>query len=191
MCWNPEVSLATFLFSFSLASYAYYKKKLSFVTFIYFSSFISMQLIEFFLWLNLHEPDINYLFSCIGFFIILFLPFISLMRLKDEKIKRNILLIYFVFLSYSLYFYSYLTQMKTVVGMNNHLEWKWISYPIYLILIWFLFLIFYDIYEKRIISFLIISFPFTLSLISYLITNTWGTMWCWFANIYSMLVLLF
>jgi hypothetical protein len=191
MCWNPEVSLATFVFSSCLALYAYHIKKISFMTLLFFGSFISIQLVEFFLWIYLHEPILNYVFSCVGFFIILFLPFISLMRLKDEKLKQNMILIYFVFLSYSLYFYSYLTQMKTVVGMNKHLEWKWISYPIHLILIWFLFLIFHHIYEKQIVSFFIISIPFTLSLISYLMTNTWGTMWCWFANIYSLLILLF
>ena len=209
MCWNPEVSLFTFLFSTCLASYAYSKKKISFIILLFFYSFSLIQLVEFFLWLNLDkpkftsktcklgllyrlsaykEPNINYLFSCIGFFIILSQPFISLLRLKDEKLKKNMILLYLIFCIYGIYFYP--TEMKTIVGQNKHLEWKWLKYPLHIILIWFLFFTFYDIYENKILSFIIIFIPFLISLITYKMTNTWGSMWCWFSNIYSLLLLL-
>lgn len=55
MCWNQKVSLNTFLFSLFAASFAYFNNVLNFYTYLYFISFISMQLVEYFAWGNLNN----------------------------------------------------------------------------------------------------------------------------------------
>ena len=68
MCWNQYVSINTFIFSIFVLiliafnnKYSPYKVKEfdSIFVYIFFISFISMQLIEFFIWRNLEDKKLN------------------------------------------------------------------------------------------------------------------------------------
>ena len=71
MCWNKDISLNTFLFSsFILVliiynnTYTQYKiNELDNIwMYLFFASFIFMQLIEYFIWRNINDPVYNNLF---------------------------------------------------------------------------------------------------------------------------------
>ena len=97
MCWNQHVSLNTFIFSLFvllLIAYnnAYTQYKMpefnNIYVYLFFLSFISIQLIEFFIWRNINDKSLNQFFSIAGMLLVTVQPIISLMMLKDETIKK-------------------------------------------------------------------------------------------------------
>ena len=111
MCWNQYVSLNTFMFSiFVLLLIAYNNKYTQYKTplfnnkfvYFFFLSFITMQLIEFFIWRNIDNKKLNNLFSTLGALLLLIQPIASLLMLKDESLKYKLITLYspiFVFKS--------------------------------------------------------------------------------------------
>jgi hypothetical protein len=106
MCWNENVSLNTFLFSsfvllliFYNNTYTQYKIKHfnSAWDYFFFISFISMQLIEFFIWRNINNTFYNHIFSTMAALLIFIQPVISLMLLPDISLRNNLLVTYSVF----------------------------------------------------------------------------------------------
>ena len=100
MCWNEHVSLNTFIFSiFVLLLIAYNNKYTQYkiemfnnkFVYIFFASFITMQLIEFFLWRNLNNPRLNNLFSIMGSLLLIIQPIASLLILKDDNLKYKLI----------------------------------------------------------------------------------------------------
>ena len=101
MCWNQNVSLNTFIFSMFVLlliaynnTYTQYKTPIFNNKFVYFFfiSFITMQLIEFFLWRNIDNKKINNLLSMIGALLLLIQPIASLLMLKDDSLKYKLIL---------------------------------------------------------------------------------------------------
>ena len=99
MCWNEDVSLNTFLFSgFVLLlivynnTYTKYKiKELNSIwVYLFFMSFIFMQLIEYFIWKNI-KTKYNHLFTVCALLILCFQPIASLMLLTNKPC-RNVML---------------------------------------------------------------------------------------------------
>ena len=122
MCWNQHVSLNTFIFSLFvllLIAYnnAYTQYKMpefnNIYVYLFFLSFISIQLIEFFIWRNINDKSLNQFFSIAGMLLVTVQPIISLMMLKDETIKYILIIVYTVF---STLFVSY----KII---NNYIIW--------------------------------------------------------------------
>ena len=84
MCWNPEVSLSTYLFAiFPLAILTFYYGKIPIYLFLALNSYISIQLIEFFLWTNLNDPAKNAFFSAIGLFAIILQPLFFILSIEN------------------------------------------------------------------------------------------------------------
>ncbi len=205
MCWNPDVSITTFLFSCFTLIFIYvtstltkYKHSLFKNKWMYLFLFAlaSMQLVEFFLWRNLNNPY-NKIFSIIGSGVLVFQQ-LCLMLMIPNPFKQYMLLLYGVWLlCYWIYKLLYSpVHFHTSIGKNGHLSWQWINYTGYeqvFLLVWLLFYI---------IPVLLISNP-TLSLFtfSYLVVSlyyykdkTFGTMWCWGTNLlllYFILDILF
>ena len=58
MCWNETVSLNTFLFSFFAINFAYFNNVINGYEYLFYYSFISMQLLEYFAWKHLNNKKI-------------------------------------------------------------------------------------------------------------------------------------
>ena len=200
MCWNPEVSLSTYLFAiFPLAILTFYYGKIPIYLFLALNSYISIQLIEFFLWTNLNDPAKNAFFSAIGLFAIILQPLFFILSIENgipnSIIPLTVLICYV--LSVILYFsYNYnKIEFRTVVAKNGHLEWKWLDVPLYNALLWVAFLAFRPLYFllknptkyfSELIHVIFILGGFGISYAAFREAKTWGTMWCWFANAISI-----
>ena len=192
MCWSPEVSISTFMFSMFCILLAYYYDVIDFFNLLLLSSFISMQLVEFFLWIYLDNPIMNRVFSMIGFVLVFLVPFFSIVSIPETyKYKYLILLVYIIYvvglvLSTNIIF-------KTVVATNKHLEWKWLDVSLPIVLLYALFLssrYFYYLdndYSKM--GLVTLWGLLAISYFSYVKYNTWASMWCWMANIMAYVYL--
>ena len=186
MCWNSEVSLNTFLFSFSVLILIYInrngKYKLehfhSKYVYLFFFSVIIMQLLEYFLWKNLDNKKMNRLLSIIGLIIVLSQPFFSILALEDNKNKNIYLLFYLFFVLYIILFEFKKINFNTGVK-NGHLQWNWLSPNI----IHFIIYIFFLLISVRKFNRTPVILLLLLSLYNYYNDKTWGSMWCFWANI--------
>lgn len=187
MCWNPEVSISTFGISSICILFAYYNNILQFPAYVVFQLFVSMQLVEYFLWTYLHNSNLNYLFSIIGFTIVIMLPFFNILSIEFFKYKYKIIFCYLLFVFYVLV--TEKIEYKTTVAENKHLRWEWLDLPFSLAIIWLFFFTFKNIYYfykgafNEIYKILFCISTFLLSYYSFYKYKTWGSMWCYFANI--------
>lgn len=191
MCWNAEVSLNTFLFSMFVLlliiyNNAYTQYKIHSLNdiwvYLFFASFIFVQLIEYFIWKNIN----NYILSFIKDLLILSQPFFSLMLLPNKYLRNKLLIGYLVYFLIKLYFVFifYLSYKKSPIKISKkkHLEWSkpykfydWLS-----MIIWLFFFLFSFFYKDYWWIFAI--FTLVLSYYNYLHDNSFNSMWCWLAN---------
>lgn len=192
MCWNKEISLNTFLFSLFSASLAYHNKVINFYGLLFLISFISMQLLEYFTWKYLNNKQINILLSKIGLFIIFIQPILSLQIYYSEKDKlliRTLQGIYILFMT-SVLVSSPPIDFSMYREKNGHLAWNWLKFPFFVNVIWIAFQIGIFLYYKDYTIFFINLIIVVLVYYNYHKTNTWGSLWCWVANIISIGLLL-
>jgi len=186
MCWNSKVSLNTFLFSLFGVSFAYFNNNIRIFQFLYFISFISIQLMEYFAWENLHDKKMNELLSKIGLFLIFIqIPFFVLSSSDvDNKLKTIIIGVYLMF---SLFVISYFTiDFSMHKAPNGHLAWNWLEFPTYIILIWLSFIFGLFLYQKQYLKFGLYAIIIFAIYYTYYQTNTWGSLWCWIANLLAL-----
>jgi hypothetical protein len=190
MCWNESVSLNTFLFSMSVLclimynnAYTKYKiKELDNIwVYLFFASFISMQLVEFFIWRNINDKYYNHIFSVAGTILLLSQPFFSLMILSNIKLRNILLAICSLIVPYIIYKLLNI-DIYSEVAKNGHLRWKWINTsPIIYILVVF-FLSFSLFYEKKYVFVFLGLGLLGLSYYNYKMDDTYSSMWCWLLN---------
>ena len=195
MCWNAEISLNTFVFSsFMLVliiyNNSYTQYKLPVVNhlwmYLFFVSFITMQLIEFFIWRNIQNPLYNNIFSICASLLLLIQPVVSLMTLHNNTIKNQMLIIY-LFLAIPFAIYGYTTKhIYSSVTKLGHLQWHFLRNDNFvdklIFLVWLFFLLFSFMYNKDYLGF---GFGFVLLLIivyNFRKDGSIGSMWCWILN---------
>lgn len=190
MCWNEHVSLNTFLFSsFVLLLIIYnnyytkYKIKELHSPWIYlfFASFIFMQLIEFFIWRNINNKLYNNIFSLLGAGLIFIQPVISIMIIQNIRL-RNVLLASYISLAimWALYEISH-KNVYTEISKKGHLKWA----ELHNTFIWFFFFAFSIIYSKNKALWALLIFATITIIISalyYRNDKSVGSMWCWGVN---------
>ena len=194
MCWNQYISLNTFVFStFVLLLIAYNNKYTPYkihelnniFVYIFFMSFIAMQLIEFFIWRNLNDVDMNRKLSILGALLLVIQPMASLLLLKDDFVKKTMLAAYSI-PAISFFVYKVYTQeFNTTVTKSGHLRWNWINLDKNKILglVWFFFLYFSIFSNKQNYEAgLITLFLLVLSYYSYNKEGSYGSLWCWSIN---------
>jgi hypothetical protein len=199
MCWNSEVSLNTFLFSsfvlvLIIYNNAYTKYKIEELNniwiYLFFASFIFMQLIEFFIWRNIDNKFYNKMFSILAILLLLVQPVCSLLIIKNKQIKQILLFIYLLLaLPYSIWKFS-TENIHSIISKSGHLEWIFFKLPP----AWFFFLLFPLFYEKKWVGCIFGVFLLGISAYTYTKDRTIGTMWCWLINsvfIYYAIYLLF
>ena len=192
MCWNEAISLNTFIFSFtSLMLIAYNNEYTKYKipefknrwTYIFFLSFIFMQLIEFFIWKNIKNANYNKLFTTLAILLVTFQPFATIMIIDDKKMKLSLLLLYFIIIVPRTIYLLSTRDIKSTISDKKHLIWtgyRDINIFILLWLVLFLFPLFYEGFNVR-FSFAILTLLFITY--NYLKDGSLGSMWCWIVNI--------
>ena len=190
MCWNASVSLNTYIFGLFASSLAYYNGVTNILGFIFYQSFIIIQLIEYFIWSKTFS---NKLLSQIALFVILCQPIFNIIKIETQsKWIPYLLIAYFIFIIilYTIIIPLNTIQFSSVPSKNGHLSWKWLNVNIYIISIWYLFLSLRWIIDKIYITLIFVTIFLVISIILYKETNTWGSMWCWVSNIISFYFIL-
>jgi hypothetical protein len=186
MCWNASVSLNTYIFGLFASLFSYYNGISNIYLFIFYQSFISMQLIEYFIWTKAFS---NKLLSQIGLFLIICQPIFSIINIKT--LPNTIPYILAAYIIFIVILYTFIVPLNTVIfstvpSKNGHLSWKWLDLNIYIIFIWYAFLSIRWIIDKMYLVLTIITALLIITLVLYKDTNTFGSMWCWTANIISL-----
>lgn len=196
MCWNKEVSLNTFIFSIFVLllimynnAYTQYKiEELNSIwVYLFFMSFIFMQLIEYFIWKNVNNPWYNSMLTILATFLLLVQPIASLM-LINNKTMRNILLKSYLIFIIPLVIYKFsIKKINSVVTPLGHLKWNTvISYDtiidIIYLLIWFFFFLFPLFYEGYNFGLLFGVLTLLIIAYNYYVDGSSGSMWCWIVN---------
>jgi hypothetical protein len=175
MCWSANSSLATWAAAMTLAGATYgYDPKL----WIFACVFTQMQLIEYFLWKNLHVPRLNTSWSQAGLLVILLEPVAAIYMIENIELRNKMLM------GYAVYVAALLTTQKfdfrTVVGGNGHLEWKWV--PSYTLLVpWIIFFASPLLIAGYYKSFAVAITTLLMSIFFYRKYGTVSSMWCWIA----------
>ena len=191
MCWNAEVSLQTFLFGFVSFFIAYFFH-FPFQKLVFFLSFTSIQLLEYFLWTFLKNSKYNKLFSIIGYILITLIPFVSLYLITDIPLRNKLMILYVLYFSfYTIYKYPKL-DFKTTIGENHHLLYNFIPQDgVFYYSIWMIFFFLGVILSKDIV---IILFAFVTIIFSVYYQNkdrTFSSYWCYSANFLWIYVYIF
>lgn len=203
MCWNEEVSLNTFLFSsfvllLILYNNTYTQYKITYLNnlwiYLFFMSFIAMQLVEFFIWRNINNKFYNHIFSTMAAMLLFIQPLVSLMMLSNISLRNNLILVYSVlFLPY--FIYKFITNnMKSRISNKGHLEWLFFDTNMLLFAGWMFFFLISFIYTQNLYGLLFGVIVFFISCYNYYKDETLGSMWCWGVNlimIYFAFYLLF
>ena len=191
MCWNEHVSLNTFLFSsfvllLILYNNTYTQYKITDFNdvwhYIFYISFISMQLIEFFIWRNIDNKFYNHIFSTMAAVLIFIQPIISLMLLPNISLRNNLLSAYSVlFIPY--FIYKFITNnMKSEISNRGHLVWLFFDTNMLLFIGWLFFFLFSFFYTRSIRTVIFGIVLFLISYYNYYKDKTIGSMWCWVVN---------
>jgi len=203
MCWNEHVSLNTFLFSgfvLGLIIYnnAYTKYKIQELNniwaYLFFASFIFMQLIEFFIWRNINNSFYNNVFSIIAVLLLIIQPVISLMNIANISLRNGLLLLYILLaVPYSIYKFTtqHIYSMKSEKG---HLRWVFFDSTLPLWVIWLFFFFFSFIYQQQWYGLVFGLIALVVAFLNYKTDHTIGSVWCWSVNsamIYFAAYLLF
>jgi len=191
MCYNEQISLNTFLFSsFILGlivynnTYTQYKipEISKYWEYMFFASFIVMQLAEFFIWRNLKNAYYNRIFSICAVLIILFQPVASTMMISNEYVRNIVLTSYLaVALPFSVYQFS-VSDIHCEVSKKGHLIWKFFSMSWLYKFIWVFFLLFGLFYDGRWWWLLFGLVTLLLTLYNYQKDNSAWSLWCWLVN---------
>ena len=190
MCWNATVSLNTFLFSLFGTSFAYFNNVINIYECLFFYSFISMQLVEYFTWKHLNNKKINRLLSQLGMLLIFMQPILFILIPNNVKfnVKAPLITLYVIFLVFLGFLIKY--DYSMVKAPNGHLAWNWLKVPVFYIFIWITFLLVILLYAKKYILFAIYLLIFLAIYYTYYKTNTWGSLWCWIANGLALLLIM-
>jgi hypothetical protein len=186
MCWNASVSLNTYIFGLFASLFSYYNGFGNILSVIFYQSFIIIQLIEYFIWTKAFS---NKLLSQIGLFVIICQPILNIIKIEQSpQVIPYILAAYIIFI---VILYTFIVPLNsvnfsTVPSKNGHLSWKWLDWNIYIIFIWYAFLSIRWIIDKMYFVLTIITALLIITLVLYKDTNTFGSMWCWTANIISL-----
>lgn len=195
MCWNPEISLSTFVFAVAGIIIGYVNHQHNMAWNIFYMSFASMQLIEYFIWKNLGKKDVNTVLSVIAFLLILSQPIAAGLLIENKTYQM------WYYALYVLWTLSYIMLSRPIVfktekATNGHLSWLWLS-PGHgaLIVTWVAFLVAAiwmsssSTLTKALITVGFLAITYISWWFYHKQEHTWGSMYCSFANIVFVLVI--
>ena len=193
MCWNKDVSLNTFLFSGFILLLVIYNNNYTqykswgldnFWMYVFFASFILMQLIEHFIWRNIDNPFYNNVFSVMATILVTLQPAASLMLLTSTDLRNTMLGAYSAlaipYVIYKLFIVK--TNPHSEITKKSHLQWRFVDAEPIVPVIWFFFFFFSFIYEKIWGGIVFGLLAFALSYYNYKNDKSMFSMWCWMVN---------
>ena len=191
MCYNPTVSLNTFLFGLGVAIIAFLSNKIKNKrSIIIFLSITAMQLIEYFAWTYYGKKKIIKFLSILGLLLLLLQIILLNYYFLNKKTGKILLISIAIFVLLFIIFQLPKVNFDMTVGKNKHLIWHWLDLPY----IWLFFiLMFYIIpllYLNNYLSTFFAIFMLFTSIFFYWRYKTWGTMWCYFLNLYWLFLLI-
>lgn len=196
MCWNKDISLNTFLFSsFVLIliiynnTYTKYKiKDLDNIwVYVFFVSFILMQLIEYFIWTNVNNPVYNRIFTTMATILLLVQPIASNMLISNKVVQQTTLILYLILMIPFAGYRLMTKKINSTVSKLGHLEWNMLldnhkKIDVMIEICWFIFFLFPLFYEGYKFGFLFGLLTLMIIMFNYYKDNTVGSMWCWIVN---------
>ena len=190
MCWNQYVSLNTYVFSMGMLllmiynnNYTPYKVNIGIYGYFFIVSFCSMQLIEYFLWRNLENKKLNYLYSVLGQILSAIQPIPSLLMLTNPTLKIQMIGLYVLFVI--IVVLTHKPIFKTSI-QNGHLKWSWVPMSYYVYMIWLFFMLFSFAVNRNYLAILFGLFLFAITYYN-ADSGTGGSLWCWTIN-FSMIL---
>jgi len=141
-----------------------------------------MQLIEYFLWRNLEDKTLNYVYSLLGQILVTIQPIASLLLLTNPAMKVQMISLYFLFVG--IVFLTHKKVFKTSI-QNGHLKWSWVPINHYIYFIWLFFLMFSFVVNYNYLAVLVALFLFAITYVN-ADSGTGGSLWCWTIN-FSMI----
>ena len=178
MCWSAAVSLNTFIFSLFGTVFALANGVIDMPRALFYMSFMSIQLVEYFGWKNLSDTRIP---SMVGLLLV-FLQIPLMINTFYHGPYKNVLYgIWFAVTAIALA----TTQIKFSMhkAPNGHLAWDWLnSFSKIFFLIFVLFYLGIGLHDMNVFTFVALSFIISFSWYNYSASGTFGSMWCWFAN---------
>jgi hypothetical protein len=190
MCWNAEVSLNTFIYGTIAAIIVLSLNKIPIRTILLVYTVSLIQLMEYFTWKNINNNEIVHYLSITGAFILLLQ--VLLISNNNLKNKEQLFSYIFIFILTIIAFYHNFENKKFHMekGENGHLKWLWADLPIPLLISGLLLWIYPPIRNKNYISTLFIITTLTISFYYYYKYKTWGSMWCYFGNLFWILLII-
>ena len=181
MCWSASVSLNTFIFSLFGTVFALVNKTITMKEALFFMSFVSIQFVEFLAWRNLGDTGFA---SRLGLFLVLLQAPLAVNAFYTGPYKTQILATYVGLVV------LYLATSSPIFAMrpapNGHLTWDWSREgPNWFWIPWlalFCLGLLYLSPAKRVFAFILLS----VSIATFLNQGTFASMWCWFANVYTL-----
>lgn len=188
MCWNETVSINTFIFSTFAIIFAYYNNIITVFQGLFLLCVFSIQLIEFFLWRNLSDKKKNSFYSRLALASLALHPFLSLLTLTNPMIKYVVTTLYVLFLISTQFIplFKDNNPFITSEGKNGHLRWEWLSENPFQVAVYIVGLLTPLLFWKHKLIFVIALVTLLASVILYRKDKTWGSLWCWSANLISL-----
>ncbi len=176
------MSLNTFIFSLFGTLFALFNGVIDVPRALFFTSFTSMQLVEYFAWKDLSDTRIP---SMVGL-LLLFLQIVLVIYNYYKGPYQN-LLYGFWFAIIAVILMTTKIDLSMHKAPNGHLTWNWLnSIPkIY----WLIFVLFYlgiGIDYKYNLVFLAFLAVISFSWYNYSASGTFGSMWCWISNAFAL-----
>jgi hypothetical protein len=207
MCWNNIISIQTFIITLTLViiiiknnNYSNEKKtRLQQYVGYFLLSIVLMQLIEYFLWRNINNKLYNNLFSILGVLLLTSQPIMSL-NLIEDPIKRIYLIKMYSIPAVIHFIYNINTHnIHTTISKKKHLQWNWQNkntlYSASTVLYYLFFLSIPFYLNKNYITVIFGGFTFLTSLYLYKKDGSFGSIWCYFANLltfyYAFIILIY
>ncbi len=182
MCWNAEVSLQSFIIGI-LSICIGFLFNVPIPLLFFCMTIVLMQLIEYIVWTNYENKEINKKASIAAIGVLFLQPIASIMTLQMYKLPM--LISYLILSIFSLFLFPE-TDLSMERAENGHLAWNWLHptpQTILSLTIYFIFLFVPLLLNKNFELLFIALLTLTASLYSYLRYNTWGSMWCWIVNL--------
>lgn len=178
MCWSAEGSLATWALGMILATYAKIHATAHPAIWFLGLEFTQMQLIEYFLWKNLNNPEQNALWSRAGMWLILAQPYFSIWTIQNLQLRRTLWALYSG--AIILFLNSEKRDYSTEVGGNGHLKWNFLfERGSWFNIVWALGLLAPLVYSGHTEVFWFGSLTALVSLYFNSKYKTTGSYWCW------------
>jgi hypothetical protein len=193
MCWNADVSLKTFSIGATSLLLTTILKNIPVYDILFFLSFMSIQLVEYFIWTYYNQPSLNSLATLVGAIVILLQPVTSMGTMYRSpalhKTMYKMLIIYGLFVLYyisTIKIRDWKETFRSYRGENGHLVWNWMSkkninVPLACAYMFFFFIPL--ILNKDLTTLITALITLGVSLFYFYKYDTWATMWCWVSNL--------